>query len=600
MDGHLALTPAGERAYAASLALAPSRRWRIPGLKDEAIDDVQRAAVEYMLPRRHGVMLADDMGIGKTRTAIAAVLAARALKVVVVTLAPVKAVWAKEARAVVDGRVWTHEVEGTSVDQLGSFLNQAAAPPCPTFLIMNYELLHAHAGLLSSWEPAAVIFDESHYLKTPGSLDARGRVKGSRRTAYAQELAADVRSRAGSVILCSGTMIPNRPVELVPQLELIGRLDEFGGWMGFVTRYCGAYRRPVKDKLVWDTSGATNLDELRIALRARCVVRRLRTAALPWLVKNEPAMVALDPDPQVMSHYRRAEEDIVRYLASEAARLAAEAGRNPTAAAKAAAMRAAAAKYLVELNKLRVLAATAKLASAAAWIDNHLATHSDPEDPRHKLVVFAHHKEIVSSLAERYSCLSIEGAHSARQRTEAIARFQREPSERLIVVSTAAGGTGVTLTAAADLAVLEPEWTPSALAQAEDRLARRGQSEPVQPYYLYLRGTVDETMMNLVAHKRSLVRRALDDVEPDAEGETKAFVADVMGEVMARAEEDDKQAARRIPSNTLTSESAVEYAGLLRGLRGGAAFGATVTVQPGGIRAFLADNSFDSLLLHVF
>ena len=559
MDGYLALTDAGERAYAASLALAPSKRWRIPGMKDDAIDDGQRAAVEYMLPRRRGVMLADDMGIGKTRTAIAAVLAARALKVVVVTLASTKSVWAEEAHTVVDGRVWTHEVEGGSARQLASFLSQAESPPCPTFLIMNYELLGAHSEQVKDWKPDAIVFDESHYLKTPGHLTPRGKVKGSRRTAYAQDLAADVRERAGSVVLCSGTMIPNRPVELVPQLELLGRLEEFGGWVDFVQRYCGAYKRPVRDRLAWDTSGATNLDELRIALRARCVVRRLRKDALPWLVKNEPAMVPLTPDAQVMHDYRRAEEDIIRYLAQEAARLAREAGRSPTAAAKSAAMRAAAAKYLVELNKLRVLAAQAKLASASEWIDNHLAAHADPADPRHKLVVFAHHKEIVSALAERYDCLSIQGEHSSRQRTATIAHFQHEPSQRLIVVSTPAGGTGITLTAAADLAVLEPEWTPSALAQAEDRLARRGQTQPVQPYYLYLRGTVDESMMNLVANKRAVIRRALDDVEPDTEGETKAFMADVIGGVLAQAEQEVDQAAQRIRVGAAPGPRQIEF-----------------------------------------
>ena len=40
-----------------------------------------------------------------------------------------------------------------------------------------------------------------------------------------------------------------------------------------------------------------------------------------------------------------------------------------------------------------------------------------------------------------------------------------------------------------------------------------------------------------VAHKRAVVRRALDDVEPDPESETKAFVADVMSGVLARSEE---------------------------------------------------------------
>ncbi len=53
-------------------------------------------------------------------------------------------------------------------------------------------------------------------------------------------------------------------------------------------------------------------------------------------------------------------------------------------------------------------------------------------------------------------------------------------------------------------------------------------------------------MMNLVAHKAAVVRRALDGVEPDTDSESKAFMADVMGGVLAQAEQEIDQATRRI------------------------------------------------------
>lgn len=80
----------------------------------------------------------------------------------------------------------------------------------------------------------------------------------------------------------------------------------------------------------------------------------------------------------------------------------------------------------------------------------------------------------------------------------------------------------------------------------------------MQPYYLYLQGTVDESMMRLVAHKRSVVRCALDDVEPDPDSETKAFMADVIGAAPAQAEQEVDQAAQRIRTEAAPRSRQIE------------------------------------------
>ena len=55
-----------------------------------------------------------------------------------------------------------------------------------------------------------------------------------------------------------------------------------------------------------------------------------------------------------------------------------------------------------------------------------------------------------------------------------------------------------------------------------------------------------------------MVRRALDDVEPDPDSETKAFVADVIGGVLAQVEQEVDQAAQRIKAEAAPRSRVLE------------------------------------------
>jgi len=74
----------------------------------------------------------------------------------------------------------------------------------------------------------------------------------------------------------------------------------------------------------------------------------------------------------------------------------------------------------------------------------------------------------------------------------------------VLLLSTGAGGVGLTLTRASRVIVYDPSWNPSEDAQAVDRAYRIGQTEEVRVYRLFVAGSVEEKMYEKQVHKNGL------------------------------------------------------------------------------------------------
>jgi SNF2 family DNA or RNA helicase len=92
---------------------------------------------------------------------------------------------------------------------------------------------------------------------------------------------------------------------------------------------------------------------------------------------------------------------------------------------------------------------------------------------------------------------------ATRNREEEVGRFQDDPSIRVFLLSLKAGGTGLNLTAASYVYLVDPWWNPAVEAQAIDRAYRIGQHRNVQAIRLICPGTVEEKMMLLQESKRA-------------------------------------------------------------------------------------------------
>ncbi|CAM9916762.1 unnamed protein product [Ectocarpus sp. 12 AP-2014] len=103
----------------------------------------------------------------------------------------------------------------------------------------------------------------------------------------------------------------------------------------------------------------------------------------------------------------------------------------------------------------------------------------------------------------------IDGGHSDLERQHTIARFNANNKISVCLVSTGAGGTGITLTGADRVILFDPSWNPADDMQAVDRAYRIGQKRDVIVYRMIAAGTVEEKMYEKQIFKDGLRRTVM-------------------------------------------------------------------------------------------
>ena len=134
----------------------------------------------------------------------------------------------------------------------------------------------------------------------------------------------------------------------------------------------------------------------------------------------------------------------------------------------------------------------------------------------HRALVFSQFTDYLSIVRDRlehegFCLLCLDGSTPTKERERLIDRFQSGEAD-VFLLSLQAGGTGLNLTAADYVILLDPWWNPAVEAQAADRAHRLGQHHPVTIYRLIAVGTVEERVMTLQEDKRSLSEDAFNAV----------------------------------------------------------------------------------------
>src|SRR3954447_4453964 len=443
----------------------------------------QWAGVRYALDARR-TFIADEQGLGKTVEALATLEADDAFPAVVICPASLKLNWERETRKWVPHRSVVI-VEG-----------KQAVPETGDITILTYEIVAAHREHLARMHPRALVVDESHYAKNPSA----------KRTQAVRRLAGAIDDDALRLAL-TGTPVLNHADELISQLRVIGRLEDFGSGARFSRQFQGPL---TEERLHWH-------------LRRRCFVRRLKREVLPQLPPKRRVVVPVAMDKE--RDYGLAEEEVIEWLLSQPLDLA------ELDAKIAAALRAQRLAQLGALQRLGArgraptapqrLAARGKLNAALVWIEDFLAS-GEP------LVVFARHVDVQRAVLERFpDALHLLGADALAEREAAVRAFQQPGGPQLIVGATRVAAQGITLTRASNVAFLELEWTPAMHDQAEDRTHRIGQRDAVTAWYLLAAGTIDETMAELVESKRSHISAVTDGRRLDGENLVHAVVREL-------------------------------------------------------------------------
>jgi len=126
----------------------------------------------------------------------------------------------------------------------------------------------------------------------------------------------------------------------------------------------------------------------------------------------------------------------------------------------------------------------------------------------HKILVFSQFVTMLDLIKKELLKRGISFQYltgQTKNREEKVNEFQGNEAVRVFLISLKAGGTGLNLTEADYVYLVDPWWNPSVENQAIDRCYRIGQKKNVVAVRLICPNTLEEKIMRLQESKKDLV-----------------------------------------------------------------------------------------------
>jgi SNF2 family DNA or RNA helicase len=425
----------------------------------------QKVAIEKLLANDKFI-LADDMGLGKTTSAVIASLETGAKKILIVCPASLKINWDREIKNYTDRRVLI--VEGR---KWGSTFD---------FYIINYDIIKNYHStdksedsddykLLVNAGFDLAIVDEAHYV--------------SNTTANRTRLLNDVLEQIPKVWLLTGTPMTSRPINYFNLLKIVDSPLTLN-WQSYVRRYCKGFQFRVGNRKIWNTSGASNLDELRERTK-NIVLRRMKTDILDLPEKIiTPIFVELTS--------KMYDEELEEFT-----RISNEKKEEDTISVT-----------LNRLMKVRQLISYEKIPYTCELIDRCI-------DQGKKVIVLTNFTMTLDILHEKYKKNSVvlDGRMTKDRKQESVDKFQNEDKYKIFIGNIKAAGVGITLTAAEVVIMNDLSFVPADHSQGEDRAYRYGQKNSVLVYYPVFENTIEKIIYNILQKKKGIIDQVMGDGE---------------------------------------------------------------------------------------
>ncbi len=339
-------------------------------------------------------------------------------------------------------------------------------------IITTYGIMMRDIKFLKDFKFNYVILDESQAIKNPAS----------RRYKAVHLLQA--RNR----IAMTGTPVENSTFDLYAQMNFVNP-----GFFGNITHFKKNYSNPI------DKEGNSQRAE------------ELQKIVSPFILRRTKEQVAKELPPKI--------EDIIYCEMEPAQRTIYDAYRNEyrnKLLKNIEKKGMAKSKFLVleALTRLRQICDSPALIDGVAYDEKaikikEIVEHIKHKTARHKILIFSQFVTMLELIKEELTRLNIpfeylDGKSSSKQRETSVENFQTNPDLRVFLISLKAGGTGLNLTAADYVYIIDPWWNPAVENQAIDRVYRIGQDKHVFAYRMICKNTVEEKILNLQAKKRKI------------------------------------------------------------------------------------------------
>lgn len=396
----------------------------------------QLEGVRYALDSKRCIF-GDQPGLGKTLQAICSVVKAHreamvygeTFPVLVICPAALKVNWKREFKkfAGIEACI-LDDSNRASWEKFWELKRPDGEALCPVF-ITNYESLKKFFVIkvknTSRFTLASIEFDERVRLFKSVIIDESHKCKSSK-TQQAKFVEGICKGKKW-IFALTGTPVVNNNTDLIQQLRILGRLDDFGGYKQFVSRFCDGPKQ------------SSNMKELHYRLWCCCFFRREKAKVLTQLPDKMRQYITCEITNR--KEYQDAEDNFLKYL------------RQYKHADDDKIARAMRGEVMVRMGILKEIAARGKVKAVADFIH-------DVIDGGEKLIMFAYLKEVVLALKEEFpDAVTVTGSDNITQKQNAVDRFQNDPECKLIILNYKSGGTGLTLTASSRVGFIEFPWT---------------------------------------------------------------------------------------------------------------------------------------------
>jgi SNF2 family DNA or RNA helicase len=342
-------------------------------------------------------------------------------------------------------------------------------------LITSYAVIRNDIETFSHivWE--AVVLDESHHIKNY----------------TAQQTQAVLKLNGKQRMILNGTPIMNNIADLFPQLHfLLPQL--FPSRKHFMDQFV----KPLQKKNVQGP-----MDALK-RLTSPFILRRTKETAAPDLPQKTESVLWCTMDDEQRLAYETIKNQVKRNIMVEI---------NDKGLSKAK------LGVLQGITKLRQVCSSPQLIKGepdfgnkpSIKIDNLIETLTS-DLANNKVIVFSQFLGTMDLLSEAFEKNDItyrrfSGKTAAKERINLVSEFQEENSNiQVFLLSLMAGNSGINLTNANYVFLLEPWWNKAIQQQAIDRVHRIGQNQKVFAYNMICKNTIEEKIMALQEKKQIL------------------------------------------------------------------------------------------------
>jgi superfamily II DNA or RNA helicase len=476
------------RSYYADEYLSPAVKADIKGLEDQlnstdvipevslpsglqvVLRDYQYEGVKwlsFMSDLNFGACLADDMGLGKTLQVITFLLLEKRKSPgkpsLVIVPSSLLFNWQLEIQKHAPGLTFAaYYGEGRRM----SFVEQKAYD----VILTTYSVMVAEIHRLRAHTYHYVVLDESQNIKNPGS----------------QRYRAACQLKSKNRIIMTGTPIENNTLDLFGQFSFV-----VPGLLGSRRYFKDQYFMPINK-----FRESKKVEELQARIRP-FLLRRVKEQVARQLPKKSEMVIYCEMGAEQRRVYDAYAEEFRNYLS----------GRDDGDISRQK------LHILQGLTKLRQICISPTLLNdeeyygAASAKVEVLLEQLEALVPHHKVLVFSQFVTALDLVKKELDLRKIGYSYlvgSTTRREKVVEEFQQEESKRVFLISLKAGGTGLNLTAADYVFMLDPWWNPATENQAIDRVHRIGQDKQVMAVRLICPDTIEERVIQLQENKKEL------------------------------------------------------------------------------------------------